>query len=99
MVGRPKQFNQVEALQRAMELFWQTGYEGTSLPDLLQAMGIQRQSLYDTFGSKRQLYIRTIEHYRTVQLSQALTLLERDGSSIENVRDLVRFFEDLAARR
>lgn len=97
MAGRPKQFNREEVLRRAMELFWQTGYEGASLPDLLQTMGISRQSLYDTFGSKRELYISAIEHYRATQLSRALALLERDGSPLENVKDAVGFFEALAA--
>jgi TetR/AcrR family transcriptional repressor of nem operon len=97
MAGRPKEFIPEEALHRAMELFWQTGYEGTSLPDLLQTMGISRQSLYDTFGTKRELYIRAIEHYRVRQLAQALALLERDRSPLENVKAVLGFFEDLAA--
>jgi TetR/AcrR family transcriptional repressor of nem operon len=80
-----------------MEHFWRCGYEAASLPDLLKAMGISRQSLYDTFGSKRELYIRAIEHYRATQLSQALALLGREGSPIENVRAAVRFFPKMAA--
>jgi TetR/AcrR family transcriptional repressor of nem operon len=95
--GRPKQFVREEVLQRAMELFWQTGYEAASLPDLLGAMGISRQSLYDTFGNKRGLYLSAVEHYRATQLSQALALLERPGSASENVRAVVGFFEELAA--
>jgi TetR/AcrR family transcriptional repressor of nem operon len=97
MAGRPKQFRREDALQRAMELFWQLGYEAASLPDLLEGMGISRQSLYDTFGSKRELYVSAIEHYRATQLSQALALLEREGSALENVRDVVGFFANLAA--
>jgi TetR/AcrR family transcriptional repressor of nem operon len=96
-VGRPKQFDTEEVLQRAMELFWRTGYEAASLPDLLRAMGISRQSLYDTFGNKRELYVRAIEHYRATQLSQALGLLAEPGSPLENVRSVVHFFENLAA--
>jgi TetR/AcrR family transcriptional repressor of nem operon len=80
-----------------MELFWLKGYEAASLPELLKTMGISRQSLYDTFGNKRELYISAIQYYRATQLSQALALLERDGSRIQNVKDVVRFFEDLAA--
>jgi TetR/AcrR family transcriptional repressor of nem operon len=95
--GRPKQFDREEVLQRAMELFWLRGYEAASLPELLKTMGISRQSLYDTFGNKRELYVSAILHYRATQLSQALALLDRDGSGLENVRDLVRFFEELAA--
>jgi TetR/AcrR family transcriptional repressor of nem operon len=95
--GRPRQFRREEALERAMELFWRQGYEAANLPDLLKAMGISRQSLYDTFGSKRALYIGAIEHYRGTQLSQALALLGREGSPLGNVKAVVRFFHDLAA--
>jgi TetR/AcrR family transcriptional repressor of nem operon len=95
--GRPKEFDEREALERAMQLFWSRGYEGTSLSDLLSEMQISRQSLYDTFGNKRALFVRTIEHYRDTQLSQALALLAREGSPLENVKAVVRFFERLAA--
>jgi len=94
--GRPKQFNEVEVLERAMNLFWLRGYEATGMADLLREMGISRQSLYDTFGSKRGLFLRVIEHYRTTQLARALALLERDGSPRANVRDVLGFFEALA---
>jgi TetR/AcrR family transcriptional repressor of nem operon len=95
--GRPRQFRREDALERAMQHFWRCGYESTSLPELLKAMGIARQSLYDTFGSKRGLYISAIEHYRATQLSQAVTLLGREDPPIENVRAVVRFFHKLAA--
>jgi TetR/AcrR family transcriptional repressor of nem operon len=59
-------------------------------------MGISRQSLYDTFGNKRGLFLRAVQHYRATQLSQALALLEREGSPLANVRDVLAFFEQLA---
>jgi TetR/AcrR family transcriptional repressor of nem operon len=95
--GRQKQFDETDAVERAMQLFWSRGYEATGISDLLEATGISRQSLYDTFGSKRALFLRSIEHYRTTQLSQALALLEREGSPKENVKAVVAFFESLAA--
>jgi len=95
--GRPKQFDPDTALDHAMEFFWRVGYEAARLPDLLTAMGISRQSLYDTFGNKRELYIRSLEHYRATQLSAGLALLDSGGSPLENVRNLVAFFEELAA--
>lgn len=94
--GRPKGFDKRVALERAMQLFWRQGYEKTALAELLEEMGISRQSLYDTFGSKRSLFIRAIEHYRDEHLAQALALLARDGSALENVRAVVRFFERLS---
>ena len=63
-MARTKEFNPDEAVQKAVEVFWRLGYERTSLDDLLKAMGIARQSLYDTFGDKRQLYLRALERYR-----------------------------------
>jgi len=95
-MGRPKGFSETDALEKALELFWQHGYQGVGLTELLDGMGIARQSLYDTFGNKRQLFIKTIEHYRDTRLVEALALLERPGSPTQNVRDVVRFFERLA---
>jgi TetR/AcrR family transcriptional repressor of nem operon len=95
-MSRPKSFSENDALEKALDVFWQRGYQGVGLTLLLREMGIARQSLYDTFGSKRQLFIRTIEHYRDTRLSAALALLEREGSPTQNVKDVVHFFERLA---
>src|ERR1700742_3249196 len=61
---RSKEFDPQRALDKAMHLFWRQGYENTSLDDLLRAMGIARQSLYDTFGDKRALYLQAMARYR-----------------------------------
>jgi TetR/AcrR family transcriptional repressor of nem operon len=94
--GRPRTFDETEALERAMQLFWSRGYSATGLSELLSEMGISRQSLYDTFGNKRSLFLRTIEHYRTTQLATGLALLEREGSPRKNIEAVVAFFEALA---
>ena len=61
--GRQKEFSETEVLQKAMVTFWQKGYAGTSLSDLTQSMGINKPSIYATFGNKEQLFIRSLEHY------------------------------------
>lgn len=61
--GRPRAFDTDDALQKALELFWRQGYEGTSLSDLTEAMGINRPSLYAAFGNKEQLFRRALERY------------------------------------
>jgi len=94
--GRPRKFDETEVVERAMDLFWSRGYEAVGLSELVDHMGISRQSLYSTFGNKRGLFIRTIERYRETQLIQALDLLEREGSRIDNVKAVVSFFESLA---
>jgi len=97
--GRRKQFDEREVLGRAMDLFWLRGFEAVGLSQLQAHMGISRQSLYDTFGSKRGLFLRTIQHYRETQLVEALALLEREGSRLENVKAVLRYFESLARDR
>ncbi|WP_395308673.1 TetR/AcrR family transcriptional regulator [Mycobacterium sp. AMU20-3851] len=61
--GRPREFDRTAALERAMELFWEKGFEGTSIADLTSAMGIGPTSLYAAFGSKDDLFREAVEHY------------------------------------
>lgn len=63
-MARSKEFDPERALDKAMHLFWRLGYETTSLEALMREMGIARQSLYDTFGDKRTLYLKALSHYR-----------------------------------
>ncbi len=62
-MARPKEFDRELALEKAMDLFWTHGYEASSMSDLQRGMGIGRQSLYDTFGDKKQIFQESLEHY------------------------------------
>lgn len=64
-VGRPRAFDLDIALEKALEVFWQKGFEGASLPDLTEAMGINKPSLYAAFGNKEQLFLKAIERYES----------------------------------
>jgi AcrR family transcriptional regulator len=64
-VGRPRNFDPDDALDRAMVVFWRRGYEGATLPELTEAMGINRPSLYAAFGNKEQLFRKAIDRYVT----------------------------------
>jgi TetR/AcrR family transcriptional repressor of nem operon len=75
-MARPREFDIVAALDRAMEAFWTRGYEATSLDDLCEVTGLSRSSLYGTFGSKRDLLLRAVDRYveqRSQNLSAILT--------------------------
>jgi AcrR family transcriptional regulator len=61
--GRPREFDADEALDRALEVFWRKGFEGTSISDLTDAMGINPPSLYAAFGNKEGLLKAALDRY------------------------------------
>lgn len=68
-MARPREFDVDEALEKAMELFWRKGYEGTSLTDLTEAMGITKPSLYGVFGNKEGLFLKALERYQRTKMN------------------------------
>ena len=60
---RHKEFDPDEAVAEAMTLFWERGYEATSVQDLVERTGVGRRSMYDTFGDKHSLYLKALDHY------------------------------------
>jgi AcrR family transcriptional regulator len=75
--GRPRAFDEETVLDRATEVFWRHGYEGASLSALTGAMGINRPSLYATFGSKEQLFQRAFARYHENQVANARAALDQ----------------------
>jgi TetR/AcrR family transcriptional regulator, transcriptional repressor for nem operon len=72
--GRPREFDTDAAIERAMGVFWSSGYYGTSLPDLLEATNLSRGSLYAAFGDKHGLFLRALDRY----IAEALTRLDAE---------------------
>jgi TetR/AcrR family transcriptional repressor of nem operon len=68
-MARTKDFDESEVLAKAIKLFWQKGYNGTSMQDLVNGLGISRSSIYDTFGDKHQLYLKALGTYRQAQVA------------------------------
>lgn len=95
MSRRPaKQFDPDQALHQAMTVFWAKGYVGSSLSDLLEAMGISRKSLYDTFGSKRALFIRALDLYAEQIIGDFVDLLNAGGSPLINLQRALEHIAD-----
>ena len=94
--GRPKEFDEIEILQKATDVFWLRGFNKLGVAELVATLGIGRQSLYDTFGSKRDLFVQCIHHYRATQLSHVIELLADTREPLKRVKEAVRFFEQLA---
>jgi AcrR family transcriptional regulator len=90
-MARPREFDIDEALDRALDVFWQYGYEGTSLTQLTEAMGIGRPSLYAAFGDKRQLFERVIDRYNEGTPSDKKAALE-----LPTVREVVTAYLHLS---
>jgi AcrR family transcriptional regulator len=74
--GRPREFDVKKALDQALNVFWAKGYEGTTLPDLTEAMGINRPSLYAAFGNKESLFRKVLERYRQGPVAYVLEAME-----------------------
>lgn len=79
-MARTKEFDPEQALAKAMELFWRLGFENTSLEALMGEMGIAKQSLYDTFGDKRALYLKALAYYRDQTNSGMQRMLDETPS-------------------
>src|SRR5881398_4152423 len=94
-MARQKEFDPEEVLHRAMEVFSACGYEGTSIQGLVKHMGINRQSIYDTFGDKHSLFLQALDRYREIQSRKVFEVLERPGSIKKNLQ---RLFEETVAR-
>ena len=72
---RTKQFNEEEVLEKAMNLFWEKGFHATSMQDLVSHLGINRASMYDTFGSKNELFDRAIKRYKNLNSKKVADFL------------------------
>lgn len=88
-MGRSKEFDTTLAMHKAMEIFGHYGYEGTSLQNLLDGLGIARQSLYDTYGSKRDLFISAVKHYMNEKTEAIISYLERPNSGKKAIADII----------
>ncbi|MEV4756275.1 helix-turn-helix domain-containing protein [Micromonospora sp. NPDC049559] len=97
-MARTKEFDPDVALRAALELFWERGYEATSMADLVERLGVARASLYATFGGKRDLYLRALDRYVETVDPQLLRELSRPGPVLPAVRSLLeRYAREAAA--
>lgn len=97
-MARKKNFDETEVLQKALMLFWEQGYNATSIQDLVDHLGINRASIYDTWGDKHGLYLETLRHYRKLTSSHLREKLRSDKSAKEIVRDFLYDIVDDSVR-
>lgn len=85
-MGRPKQYDRIELLDRATDLFHRQGYAATTTAELVAELGVNRKSMYAEFGSKQELYEAVLERYDTHHLTRAIRAVEADGAALDGIR-------------
>lgn len=93
---RTKEFDPDAALQSALELFWRRGYEATSMADLVAHLGLARASIYATFGSKHDLYVKALARYGEQCDARLVDALSQPGPALPAVRGVVRRYAEEA---
>lgn len=93
-MARPRAFEREQVVEMALAVFWRQGYQATSVQDLVEATGLNRGSLYDTFGDKHGLFLEVVEYYRTRVSARRLEKLEEPGPLREKI---TTFFDEVIA--
>ena len=91
-MGRIRQFDESDVLQKAMHTFWENGYEKTSVRTLEKSMGINQFSIYSTFNSKEGLYQRVLQMYKQQLNESFLHKLKREDCTIDDVEAFLKSF-------
>jgi len=97
-MARTKEFDPDAALRRALDLFWERGYEATSMADLVAHLGIARASIYGTFGGKRELYLKALERYLQDTDPKIAEALSQPGPVLPAVRALIERYAEESGR-
>ncbi len=95
-MGRPKTYDRATVTAAAMELFWQRGYHDVSTRELVDAMGINMNTLYSEFGTKAGLFTAAIDHYEQHIVPSYIGALEQPDASIDTIRTVLNSFPAFA---
>jgi TetR/AcrR family transcriptional repressor of nem operon len=93
-MARPKEFDEEKALRKAIRLFSQRGFAATSTDELMRVMHVGRQSMYDTFGDKRALFLKALKIYVTESVHSLKVELQRPGSALSAVQKALATFAE-----
>ncbi len=89
-MARCVEFDEKEKIEKAMNVFWEKGYNATSMQDLVDAMQINRSSLYNTIGDKHQLFIKCVNFYAAAAICEVKAKVEKESSPLQAVINLIK---------
>ena len=87
-MARPRGFNELEVMENLMKVFWDKGYEATTMQDLVKASGLLKGSLYGAFGDKQTIYLATLKHYNRTRMHSQIEILNGEGSVRQKISRL-----------
>ena len=97
--GRPRSFDEAEALEKATQVFWSKGYDGVTIDDLVAGMGVGRPSLYAVFGDKRTLFLRALRAYAERKGASAAKALFSPQSLRDSIAGFLRYAVESATEK
>lgn len=89
-MARTKDFNEDEVLDKALAIFWQKGYNGTSMQELVDGLGISRSSMYDTYTDKYTLFTKSLERYREKTAAEMMYLISEGSSAKAGIKKMLQ---------
>ena len=87
-MARPREFNEYQVIENLMTVFWDKGYEATTMQDLVKASGLLKGSLYGAFGDKQALYLAALKHYDRTRIQAGIDMLNGEGSVRQKIARL-----------
>jgi TetR/AcrR family transcriptional repressor of nem operon len=91
--GRPREFDEDDVLERVIDLFWATGFEATSISEIVEATGLNKSSLYNTFGSKDDLFTAAIDRYLTGRAAMMFAVVGDGTAGLDDLLELLDYLE------
>lgn len=87
-MARPREFDETRVIENLMNVFWDKGYEATTMQDLVKASGLLKGSLYGAFGDKQALYMTALKHYNRTRIQACIDILNGEGGARQKVARL-----------
>lgn len=99
-MARTKEFDEIEILDKAVDLFWTKGYNATSANDLVKGLGLSRSSIYATFKDKRTLFIKSLDRYRRRNVDQMLSMVKQSDDILKTIAEVFKLViaQDITAK-